>query len=31
VEDLLGAADRARAAMTPVPPAGLFTLVHLRN
>lgn len=31
VEDLLGAADRARAAMTPVPPAGLFTLVHLHN
>lgn len=31
VEDLLGAADRKRADMTAVPPAGLFTLVHLRN
>lgn len=31
VEDLLGEADRARARLRPVPPAGLFTLVHLPN
>ncbi|MGA9866620.1 MAG: class I SAM-dependent methyltransferase [Acetobacteraceae bacterium] len=31
VEDLLGARDRDHADMTAVPPAGLFTLVHLRN
>lgn len=31
VEDLLGLEDRTRAAMDPVPPAGLFTLVHLPN
>ncbi len=31
VELLLGAEDRARATMTPMPPAGIFTLVHLAN
>ncbi|MBV8870782.1 MAG: class I SAM-dependent methyltransferase [Acetobacteraceae bacterium] len=31
IEDLLGEADRARAHLRPVPPAGLFTLVHLPN
>ena len=31
VEDLLGEADRAPARLRPVPPAGLFTLVHLPN
>ncbi len=31
VEDLLGTEDRARAAIDPVPPAGLFTLVQLPN
>jgi len=31
IEDLLGEADRARARLRPVPPAGLFTLVHLPN
>ncbi|HJS87322.1 MAG TPA: class I SAM-dependent methyltransferase [Acetobacteraceae bacterium] len=31
VEDLLGPDDRARASLSPVPPAGLFTLVHLAN
>ena len=30
-EDLLGDADRGRARLRPVPPAGLFTLVHLPN
>jgi phosphatidylethanolamine/phosphatidyl-N-methylethanolamine N-methyltransferase len=31
VSALLGAEDRARATMTPMPPAGIFTLVHLDN
>jgi phosphatidylethanolamine/phosphatidyl-N-methylethanolamine N-methyltransferase len=31
VEDLLGGEDRGRARLRPVPPAGLFTLVHLPN
>jgi phosphatidylethanolamine/phosphatidyl-N-methylethanolamine N-methyltransferase len=31
VEDLLSPDDRAGARMMPVPPAGLFTLVHLPN
>jgi phosphatidylethanolamine/phosphatidyl-N-methylethanolamine N-methyltransferase len=31
VEDLLAPEDRAGARMTPVPPIGLFTLVHLPN
>ena len=31
VEDLLGGEDRGRARLHPVPPAGLFTLVHLPN
>ncbi len=31
VEELLGADDRASAHLAPVPPAGLFTLVHLSN
>jgi phosphatidylethanolamine/phosphatidyl-N-methylethanolamine N-methyltransferase len=31
IEDLLGPDDRARASFSPVPPAGLFTLVHLAN
>ncbi len=31
VEDLLDPGDRASARMDPVPPAGLFTLVHLPN
>ncbi len=31
IEDLLGPPERANAAMMQVPPAGLFTLVHLSN
>jgi phosphatidylethanolamine/phosphatidyl-N-methylethanolamine N-methyltransferase len=31
ISALMGAADLKRATLTPVPPAGIFTLVHLPN